>query len=343
MGSLYPPEAASTRLRLNPLAQGLEDEGHQVQRWSFLPEGTLGDWVAGGQSRIGPLARGLMSTARIKNDLHGVDVGIVQRECAPLKTLFVEKRLLQEGALIWDIDDAIWEEEQIASRYIKGRSKKAHWFAANASEIWAGNQVVADWCVSHTNTPVFVVPTTTPIPAVPSAPVFPRRLAWVGSPSTAPFIEQLIWELRSELSAWEIDVVGAEIRVPAGVKVFQLPWTQSNEDLVLKRAWAGLYPIRRCSKFVLGKSGLKAVLFGAYGLPTVATATPSNADVVVDGVTGMLVNTWKEWGDALRTLEDDHIRDEWGAAARNRIVKYFNPSLWNDFQLERLALYSIPS
>lgn len=340
MGSVYPLQSASTRLRLHQLAQTLSEQGHEVASWHFLGDASLDQWVAGGRGRFVPLLKGIERTSDACKVFSNKSIGIVQRECLPINSVWVERHLEKTTPFIWDIDDAIWETKNPTRQLFRGGVKKSAWLASHASEIWAGNQVVADWCTQHSDAPVLVVPTTTPIPIAPSQPIQPLRLAWVGSPSTGPFIEQLIWELKSELRNWVVDVVGAQITVPQGVRVVQLPWSQFNEDTVLSRAWVGLYPVDTSNKFVNGKSGLKAVLFGAYGLPTIATRTASNAAIIKDGETGRLVSTWSEWRDSLKILRDEKVRNKWGAAARSRILESYDPKYWTEFQTRRLEFHS---
>jgi len=297
------------------------------------------DWAAGGKKRISPAIGGFARMNAAKQNTSHLDVAVIQRECVPFNTLFLEKRLALKAPFIWDIDDSLWSNGVSVSSFIRGGARKYEYLLANAAEVWAGNQVIADWCVSMSDTPVFLVPTTSPIPTAPAQPALPRRLAWVGTPSTGPFIEKLLAELQFDLGDWIVDIVGANIQVPAGLNVVLHSWSQETEEKVLSRAWAGLYPIDLSHPLALGKSALKAVLFGGYGLPTIATRTTSNADVILDGLTGRLVGNKAGWKNALAEISVINIRDEWGSLARKRMIDLYNPEKWAEFQVERIMNY----
>ena len=310
-----------------------------IDSWNFLSSESGSDWAAGGTNRIAPAIRGLGRLRNAIQDFSHIDVAVIQRECIPLNSLFLERRLALRAPYIWDIDDSLWTNGASLARLVRGGPRKYEWLLTNAAEVWAGNQIIVDWCRSISDTPAFLVPTTSPIPSAPALPVSPRRLAWVGTPSTGPFIEKLLTELKLDLGAWVIDVVGANIHVPTGINVVQHPWSQEIEAKVLSQAWAGLYPIDLGHPLALGKSALKAVLFGGYGLPTVATRTPSNADVILDGQTGRLVDNINGWKKALAEIAVTSTRNEWGLSARKRMVDFYNPETWAKFQVQRINSY----
>jgi len=338
-GAVHAPTTAATRLRLGPLCAHLEMENFDVSRWTFLDTASTNAWGVGGRKRLLPALHGFESIRKAMVNISNIDLAVIQRECLPFNNLFLERFLASKSPYIWDIDDSLWTNDASVARLIRGGPKKYETLLTNAAEVWAGNRLIADWCTAMSDTPVFLVPTTSPIPIVPGLPVLPRRLAWVGTPSTGPFIEKLLTELQFDLGNWVIDVVGADIRVPPKVNAVLHPWSQEIETRVLSRAWAGLYPIDVSHPLALGKSALKAVLFGGYGLPTIATRTPSNADVIVDGQTGRLVDDATGWKNALEEISVDSIRDEWGSSARQRMLDSYNPEKWAEFQVQRVMRY----
>ncbi|WP_245609839.1 glycosyltransferase family 4 protein [Wenzhouxiangella marina] len=78
---------------------------------------------------------------------------------------------------------------------------------------------------------------------------------------------------------------------------------------------------------------------GACGLPLVTTDVPGCRDVVDDGVQGRVVpaRDGRALADAIRTLlEDEHLRQQMGRAARERVVREFSDETVNE---ATLALY----
>ena len=132
-------------------------------------------------------------------------------------------------------------------------------------------------------------------------------------------------------------MVGARIDPPATLQVNQHEWSLAVEESILSRAWAGLYPIDTTHPMASGKSALKAALYMSYGVPVIATRTPSNADVVDDGVAGFLVSDPAEWREAISTLRDSGVRARLSMAARSRAIQDFDSSRRYTVLAERLA------
>ena len=177
--------------------------------------------------------------------------------------------------MVWDVDDSMWNASVGLRARFRGSQAKYEWLARSASEIWSGSETVAAWCADRGAENVLVVPTVTPLPTLVGTPTDPRRLVWVGSPTTGPFVERLLRDNRADFVDWIVEIVGAKCAPVPGLRIETYEWTQENEARALSRAWAGLYPIDTTNVFTLGKSALKAVLMGAYGLPVIATRTSS--------------------------------------------------------------------
>jgi glycosyltransferase involved in cell wall biosynthesis len=110
-----------------------------------------------------------------------------------------------------------------------------------------------------------------------------------------------------------------------GLEVEALPWTVENEIPVLQRFDIGLYPLPMDNKWVLGKSGLKALQYKALGLPVVATAIGANYRIIENGKTGFLVETEEEWIEHLELLmKDPLLRRKMGEAARINVLKHYS-------------------
>jgi L-malate glycosyltransferase len=86
----------------------------------------------------------------------------------------------------------------------------------------------------------------------------------------------------------------------------------------------GVYPLP-INEWVLGKSGLKAIQYMAFGLPCVATEVGTTPMLITDGVNGRLVRTENDWLDALEELvRYPELRRRLGIQARNDAVANYS-------------------
>ena len=68
----------------------------------------------------------------------------------------------------------------------------------------------------------------------------------------------------------------------------------------------GVYPLPN-DNWVLGKSGLKAIQYMAFGIPCVASNVGTTPLIIKDRVNGLLVKSEEEWVDALEELIQEMV------------------------------------
>lgn len=328
--TIYPREAAATRLRLVPVLRALQDRGLETELWSYLRDGELSTWVSGGRARIGPMTNGLRRIPSGLRSSSECDLLLLQREALPFNVLVLERLVVRQGRpLVWDVDDALWFASRAPS-LIRGSSEKYEWLARNASQVWAGSQHVADWATSMGANSVRRVPTTVPVPLeVNHDGREDDLLCWIGTPSTGVHIERLLQHLGPALRDWRVVVVGARIRCPQGVRVTQLEWSPAAEADALRRASVGLYPLDVAQQATRGKSALKSVLFMAHGIPVVATPTGSNLAVMDHGEEGFFADSNEDWIQHLHDLRDAELRHVMGSRGHRRASEEFDNRKWS--------------
>jgi glycosyltransferase involved in cell wall biosynthesis len=109
-----------------------------------------------------------------------------------------------------------------------------------------------------------------------------------------------------------------------GVDLTVIRWTAEREVADLQEIDIGVYPLP-VDDWVMGKSGLKAIQYMAFGLPIVATAVGTTPILIGDGENGLLVKTEDEWLTALETLiRDPALRRRLGTAARESAVQNYS-------------------
>ena len=126
---------------------------------------------------------------------------------------------------------------------------------------------------------------------------FPARWEWHGLNPTV-----VGWGERSTSYGWVGDVNEYLMRMPGRFSVGIAP--------------LGPFP------FNLGKSGIKADEYSAWGIPTVASNYPQYHDTIVDGVTGFLVKDFDQWVGRMTDLyRSPGRRRRMGRAAREHVAE----------------------
>jgi glycosyltransferase involved in cell wall biosynthesis len=103
-----------------------------------------------------------------------------------------------------------------------------------------------------------------------------------------------------------------------------IQWTEINEVRDLQGIDIGVYPLV-ADQWVMGKSGLKAIQYMAFGLPTVATNFGTTTKIIQHMENGWLVDSDDEWLLALETLVNrPDLRRKLGTAARKTVVENYS-------------------
>jgi len=109
-----------------------------------------------------------------------------------------------------------------------------------------------------------------------------------------------------------------------GVNCDTVFWSKEKEVEDLQDIDIGLYPLED-NAWSLGKSGLKAIQYMAFGIPTVASDIGSSSHIISHLQNGWLVKTEEEWLEALETLiKDPSLRRSLGIEARKTVQKNYS-------------------
>jgi glycosyltransferase involved in cell wall biosynthesis len=212
----------------------------------------------------------------------------------------------------------------------------------HARHTICGNECLARTARAHSRS-VSVIPTVVDTDRFVPRPAGRRTgeplvLGWVGSHSTHNYlkaIEPALATLAHRGHPFRILVVGGAVagreREPgpdqlriAGIDVEYRPWTLAREVEDFHDIDIGLFPVID-DDWSAGKSGFKAIQYGATGVPTVTTPVEAHRDIVVDGETGYWATTTEQWVERLEALlRNADLRARLGAAARERIVEGYS-------------------
>ena len=325
--AVYPGAIASTRLRALQFAPYLTGVEGTLTVWSFLRDGDIPTWFEGKRRHLLRLVLlGLCRLTLLPRLVRTASVVIVQREVVPFGPPVVETLVARHRPVVWDVDDAVWEDYPglfgTLPNWVRKTARKYERLCQMATEVWAGSETLAHWCRQH-SADVVTIPTVVEVPAEVPDVRHDRTLGWIGSPSTGPYLERVLPAIDAVRPAPTVMVVGAAVDAAGAARVEQHPWSGETERSALETMTVGLYPVDESHPLAHGKCALKAIMYMAWGIPQVVTPTPVNASVVRDNVEGLHAGAPAEWTDAVqRLLDDPALRSRMATAARLRAERY---------------------
>jgi glycosyltransferase involved in cell wall biosynthesis len=330
--SLYGPQAASHRVRLSQFQPGLAAAGIDLQIQSLLDNAYLQRSFSGGR----PSLRGLLAAygrrLQALRQADHFDLAIVYAELLPFLPGWLERQLLQIP-FIYDCDDAFF------LKYRSGRLRllqpllaaKADRLMAAAVAVTAGNTWLAAYARRFSSN-VAVLPSVVDTDQFrPSAPPQAERAAqpftvgWIGSPSTAPYLQLLVGPLQqlARERAVRLLVVGGPAPAIAGVEVIEQPWSQEQEVTLIQQFDVGVMPLP-VTPWARGKCAYKLIQCMACGIPVAASRVGANVEAVPPEC-GLLAESPAEWLEAFRRLAaDPELRLRMGTAARHWVKERYS-------------------
>jgi len=265
---------------------------------------------------------------------------LVQRQASPFPDTRLERFAASGRRLVYDVDDAVWLDTSAPGAhplaFLKGTSRKAVWLASRADQVIAGNDLLAEWLSRHSND-VIVVPSLVDPECTPMRRHSEREkvvLGWIGSSTTAPFLERLrrpLERLGPALAERDLElrVIGGRAPDIAGVRVRAQPWSEEAELDCLADMDIGLMPLPD-SPYTRGKCAYKALQYMAAGVPVVTDDVGITAQVVGQGSAGMVATGDEEWFEALSWLAGDTSgRARIGKAGRARAEAEYSVQRWS--------------
>ncbi len=262
-----------------------------------------------------------------------VDLLWLEREAFPFLGAGPELRLLRATGVpfVLELDDAVFH------RYGRHRSgvvrrclgDKIEQLMKNARLVVAGSEYIArhardagaEW-VEHVPTVVDMERYT-----VPSSEGTPFTIGWIGTPSTAPYLQAAAAPLRTFLGrhrdARFLVVGAAGVRIE-GVSVETADWAEASEPYQVARMDVGIMPLTD-GPYENGKCGYKLIQYMAAGKPVIASPVGANRSIVQEGISGFLPGNRGEWCDRLELLyRNADLRRRMGAAGRTRVEREFS-------------------
>lgn len=256
------------------------------------------------------------------------DLVWIEKEALPWFPTCVEKWLLRDIPYVLDFDDAIFHNYDqhrslIVRRLYKHRIDR---LMSKSALVVGGNNYLANRAMRACAPWVEVLPTVIDLERYISIRNFMQpadslpRIIWIGSPSTARYLEILREPLQSLSSRvpFVLRVIGANVDFP-GVNVECVRWTEATEVASIVEGNVGVMPLLD-SAWERGKCGYKLIQYMACGLPVVASPVGVNTEIVEDDLNGFLVTESEDWVVALeRLLTNAELCARMGREGRKRV------------------------
>ncbi len=329
----YGRDAASTRQRLLQFLPYLAAHGVTVEWSPLLGDDYVRTLARGEQSRLGMVPRRYAHRFRQLLSLRRYDIIWVYLEAFPYLPGWVERLVFLFGRpIVYDFDDAIFHQYDLARRGVVRAllGRKIVPLVRRARAVIAGNRFLADYAERNGGHPVIIPTVVDTDRYVPAAPRRAEHLTvgWIGSPSTWTYVEPLLPTLLPVLQRH-----GARFLViGGGRKAMDIPgvdavdWSEEGEVAGIQAMDIGVMPMPD-TPWARGKCGYKLIQYMACGVPAIGSPVGVNAEIVVDGVTGMLADTPEDWERSLdQLLGDATMRREMGQQGRERAVDRYSLS-----------------
>lgn len=329
--------AAGQRLKYEQYFDYWREKGFEITISNFMDQSMWNVVYSSGNFMpkvIGTVKGYLRRIVNISN-LRKFDIVYVFMWVTPIGTSFFERIICHLARkLIYDVEDNIIVESSNNLnpfiKVLKGRNKTKY-LIKHANHVITSSPFLNEYClkINLKKKCTYIsssVDTSRFIPVNRYNNEKKITIGWTGTFSSRIYLD-LLREVFIELSKrcdFKLRVIGNFEYTLPGVDLEVIQWTKKNEVIDLQGIDIGVYPLED-SKWILGKSGLKAIQYMAFGLPTVASNLGTTPEIIEHKVNGWLVNKDNEWLEALETLINDHeLREKLGKNARKSIEKNFS-------------------
>jgi L-malate glycosyltransferase len=236
--------------------------------------------------------------------------------------------------MIYDIEDnllmEVGNDVNPITRWLKSRTKPEY-LIQRADHVISSSPFLNDTCMklNHAKSCSYISSSVDTDRFVPSNSYNNQQkitIGWTGTFSSKPYLELLenVFRKLKTRCDFRLRVIGNFQYEFPGIDLEVIQWTKENEVQDLQGVDIGVYPLPQ-DDWVLGKSGLKAIQYMAFGLPTVATNVGTTPKIIQHMRNGCLVRTEDEWVDALVLLiENPSLRKSLGEAARQTVLRNYS-------------------
>ena len=256
------------------------------------------------------------------DQVRNADVVLVQKALLPVPLLWVIRHLARR--LVYDTDDAVWTRPGRPYGFFTAARVRSrlHAVLRAADAVSCANEFLAGYARRYSRN-VQVVPMSLPVPPMPAALPGQMVVGWTGSPGNLPFLKLCEAPLKTFLERHR----DAKLKIFCGQKPqldvpFEYtPWSPDAEAAFLGSLSVGLLPLPPGDDFAKGKSPIKALLYGARGVPVLGNLGEGGAAEIASRGGCVSVQTTEEWLLGLERLASAPEREALGRQAWENVRK----------------------
>ena len=347
----YPEDDASCRYRIYQFVPYLEQSGYRCTVAPFATKRLFKLLKArGGLGTKGlEVLRCSANRFAILRDIDAYNIVVIHREAFPFLAPAIEhlvlrraKRSKKHTQVVFSFDDAIYAGHEDVSglshpllyRWKHGRGYDE--VVRGCDHVIAGNRILAEYA-GRFNTSVTVMPTVVDcskyqprqIDETQSRPI---TIGWMGSPTTAPYLQIVESALLHIASKHPGKVRFRFVGCPEyklGLQNFtSVPFHLQTEIAELQQFDIGLMPLTDAA-WSRGKCAFKAIQYMASGIAVVASPVGVTPDLIDNNVNGFLAASPEEW---FRTLDElianASLRERVAREGRRTIERGYSFEVW---------------
>jgi glycosyltransferase involved in cell wall biosynthesis len=317
---------ASSRLRTYQYLPYFKTHNIEVTLAPFFDDVYL-EGLYSGERSIKKIIKWYFRRLRAMLSANRYDLIWVEKELLPWLPASIELNLLpRKIPMVVDYDDAIFhrydQQSNTIIRAILGNKIDAVMRRANL--VVAGNEYIAQHARNAGASRVEILPTVVDIERYKNLPHkqdSTLTIGWIGSPSTANYLNLVAKALLKTTRNWPVKVVvvGIETNQIGDLPVEAVLWHEETEVAEIQRMDIGIMPLPD-KPWEWGKCGYKLIQYMACGKPVVASPIGVNSTIVKHGVNGFLAGNEDEWVEALNTLCGNPVlRQQFGIKGREQV------------------------
>ncbi|MBP9722077.1 MAG: glycosyltransferase family 4 protein [Gammaproteobacteria bacterium] len=283
---------------------------------------------AGYQPRLVKIDSNFFKLINLLHEVKSADIVVVIRKTLKPWILFFIRKFAKK--IIFDFDDAIFASSNGA--YKRGRYNRFKNIIAQSDYVWAGNNYLKSEAQKHSkNNKIAVIPTCLDFNKYLNCHSYNKSkefldLVWIGSTSTGKYLEA-VYPILAKVSQvfpnLRLKIISDFNITYPGLNIISIPWSLETEAGELLSSHIGIAPMVDNS-WTNGKCAFKVLQYMASGLPVLTSPVGMNKEVVIDGVTGYLVDSKKDWLSAILKLQDSNFRNTMGLNARKLIKERYD-------------------
>lgn len=258
-------------------------------------------------------------------------LAVIEYELFPYLPALMERLLFIRCInMIVDYDDALFHQYDQHRHPLVWLmlSKKISTVMRLSHTVVAGNPYLAKYALQAAAPRVMTLPTVIDLAKYDcriTRESKPLVIGWVGSPSTAKYLQDISPALAVVCKRFNVLVrlVGSGPVIFSDFPMEVLAWEAEGEVEQIRSFDVGIMPLPN-EPWARGKCGFKLIQYMGCGLPVVASPVGVNTEIVTDGVNGFLATSIDEWVLALtKLLGDTELRDRFGREGRARVEQSY--------------------